>query len=352
MRAQRGAQRTLLIGICTLALYNVASCSKADDVTSEEGAGAGASGDGDPSGGGNARGSGGNQVGESTGGAGGAAGGAENTGGSSGSSEPIVIASGQNEPTGIALSETHVYWSNRGDGEIVRCPLSGCGDVPPEVVVSGIFRPMGVSVTETDIYWIDMVEESATRGKEFKVCPLPDCAGGPTVLGEITFGGDWGDVEVAGDTLYFGSAPEHGSCSVNGCLEDGFTSFVRGPSTSVTVDGDQLYTSRWGWNVIQRCTLPDCDDPTTVVDASRPIGLAVDASSIYFGTTNVTMGGAGGEMSAPGIYRCDKSGCDVSAATLVPKADSLPYAIAVNSDRIFYTDPESGDVISLPIPAL
>src|ERR1700679_964936 len=62
----------------------------------------------------------------------------------------IVLATGQSKPYGLAIDATHVYWTNYGttgaDGQIMKVALEGCPLPQPTVLASGQGEPTSVAV--------------------------------------------------------------------------------------------------------------------------------------------------------------------------------------------------------------
>jgi len=71
------------------------------------------------------------------------------------SAQTTTIASTQEQPTGIALDDGFVYWTNALSQTIRRCPrqLQACSR--PEDVVTGQSRPSSMVVDARAIYWIN-----------------------------------------------------------------------------------------------------------------------------------------------------------------------------------------------------
>jgi hypothetical protein len=65
----------------------------------------------------------------------------------------VLLAWGQADPTFIAVGGTYVYWSNPVEGTVVKTAKAGGG--PAIVVGSGYSKPGPVAVDATSVYWVD-----------------------------------------------------------------------------------------------------------------------------------------------------------------------------------------------------
>lgn len=67
---------------------------------------------------------------------------------------PIVIASGQANPTDVATDALHIFWVNQGagagSGQLMKAPLAGGA---PVVLASGQENPRGLVLFKSDVYW-------------------------------------------------------------------------------------------------------------------------------------------------------------------------------------------------------
>jgi hypothetical protein len=68
------------------------------------------------------------------------------------STAPTVLASDQPAPTAIALTATHVLWTNGGDGTVRRVAKTGG---TPETIASQQDDPAAIAADDAGIYWLN-----------------------------------------------------------------------------------------------------------------------------------------------------------------------------------------------------
>lgn len=65
---------------------------------------------------------------------------------------PATVSPHLNQPCGIAIDATHLYWTEPGAGTIGRANLDG--SAPNTALVTGLDRPCGVAVDGSYLYWV------------------------------------------------------------------------------------------------------------------------------------------------------------------------------------------------------
>jgi hypothetical protein len=76
-----------------------------------------------------------------------------------------VLVSGQSFPTGIAIDQTHVYWTSRSEGKVLRVPKDGgAPPLDPELVAEGQRSPGAIVAGLGAIFWVNEGERGARNG--------------------------------------------------------------------------------------------------------------------------------------------------------------------------------------------
>lgn len=88
--------------------------------------------------------------------------------GGCGKNPTVLIVQSSGEPSDVALDAQNVYWTNDKTGEIMRCPLAGCGatTVP---LVTGQDSPQRIVVDSKAIYWVNAGTVGTTSGAVMKL---------------------------------------------------------------------------------------------------------------------------------------------------------------------------------------
>jgi hypothetical protein len=74
-----------------------------------------------------------------------------------------VVVRDQKQPNGIAIDKDHVYWTNRGDGTVMRVSRADTA-AAPEVLARRQRNPGAIAVTANAIFWINEGSQGAADG--------------------------------------------------------------------------------------------------------------------------------------------------------------------------------------------
>ena len=95
---------------------------------------------------------------------------------------PQQIASGQDGPGSLLLTDAGVYWTNYLGGQVMRAPVDGG---MPEVVASGMLHPRQLTTDDARVFWIN----EGTDGGDGSVMAAPVAGGPATRVSDDASGG-------------------------------------------------------------------------------------------------------------------------------------------------------------------
>jgi hypothetical protein len=207
-----------------------------------------------------------------------------------GCGSPIVVAGGQVGPGFIAVDSTGIYWGNAGNvtttslmtGSVMTCPLGGCG-AGPTTLASDIFPPNAIALDATQVYWLSTYDVSS--------CPKGGCGGTPVMLAHASASPG---IAVDDTNVYWadrgGTKTSTGSllrCAKQGCGGAPAALVSGQPSPSfVAVDATSLYwLEGYASTQVARCPLPDCAAFSILDGASAATAFTSDATALYWADT-------------------------------------------------------------------
>jgi hypothetical protein len=290
---------------------------------------------------------------------------------------PLVIATNQLSPFGIAVDSQRVYWANNElDASFAACPISGCPDGGVTTLVSQQLLPSDVFLANGHLYMTDYGYQSLGVAGHVLACDPANCAStlvmlattapsdpvavvadtstvywaaaadgtistcatsgcpSPSVLATDRPHGPWFGLALSKGSIYWTShAADAGavySCSVGGCGSPTLVATSPGSPFDLAVDGTNVYWTTAGGNQVLRCPLAGCGQSPPLVIADNqasPGGIAVDASGVYW--LNQTSGA---------VLRCDLDGCGAQGPAVLATGQSSPWEIVLDATSLYWTN--------------
>lgn len=185
----------------------------------------------------------------------------------------VTLASGMNQPWGIAVDGQYVYWTVNGDGLVLKTPVGG-GAI--STLASEQYGPTQIVVDQTTAYWLtqDDVESVSLSGSA-----TTTIARSPST--------SYRSLTVAGNALYFAEGPTGGYSGnvVERSAAGVFTTLV----ANLTQPGDIVFDEgRLYWNdetpfgSYSVLSVPAAGGTVTTVVANEDEGLvAAFAGDLY-----------------------------------------------------------------------
>jgi virginiamycin B lyase len=228
---------------------------------------------------------------------------------------------GANQPCGIAVDASHLFWNNDADGTFGRANVDGSGVT--QNLFSGGDNPCGIAVDASHIYWTN-TRSSGSLGR----ANIDGSSPTQTLISPLTFPCG---VAVDSQHIYWANrdAGTIGRANLDGGSPDPhFFNTGQTGICGVAVDGSHIYWADLDGTTIGRVNLNGSSpNPSFITGANKPCGVAVDANSVYWANSFVgTIGKA--NIDGTGANQSFVTGanvpCFVAVDSLAPPAPPLP----------------------------
>jgi len=276
--------------------------------------------------------------------------------------DPRILASGQSSPTGVAIQDGTLLWTNLGDGRVMRCAAPDCAQAQP--VATGESGPSAIVSVGANAFWIsnDGVRGAVTGGGP--VVPIVSATGLPPYLA------------TDGTSLFFENAGNVYACPalLQACTAVAVFPSAQTSPGGMTVGNGRAYLAVSG-SVIG-CGVSGCASPTTIIpDVVAPTVVGVGAVAAFVadrsgqilscpaaggcGSSEVIVGSQSNigailvdgpnlywleSMPAGSVKRCVPQTCLQSSDTLASNLQG-PSAMVADATHLYFTVTQAGTVM-------
>ncbi|MBI5532248.1 MAG: hypothetical protein HY898_06020 [Deltaproteobacteria bacterium] len=223
--------------------------------------------------------------------------------------DPVLLASG-NSPVALAQDDTYIYWADKGTSDIKRYRKDNSGQVDP--LATGQANPTDIAVDDTNVYWslasgtvtsTTKVPGGVPKNLATQQSPLAIALDGTSIY---WVNGTSGSVE---------KAPKAGGTKTT------LASGVMGPS-DIAVGGSDVYFIAFGESKLKKVSTSGGTPTDVATGLHNPLSIVLDGTYIYLAEQ-----GTDAESFADGaISRITRA--TVNKEVLAPM-QGAPHSVAV-----------------------
>ena len=195
--------------------------------------------------------------------------------------QPVALASGMNQPAGIAIDANNVYFTTFGGGSVHRVAKNGG---PVALLASGVPQSHGIVTDGTAVYWANLTSTGAIRR-----------------------------VPVGGGSVSSLTGP------------------LNGPAWPALFNG-QVYWANNGAGTIMRVPTGGGPAETLVSGQSFPGWVAPSAAGLFWSNNS----------ASGSVYRAGVSG---QSPTPIATALASPHRVVVHNGTVYWTEAGSGRIM-------